>query len=161
MFLSSLRFLRLTISTQRKQLQCFQFGAQLVASVWISVWKMFSAGIDDVQLVTAHKCPQFWDSAQGMKQMFQCVFFIQNECSVLIWLYIYIVTSVGVVAVIDVVRSQIFYVPSKASFQILGLRKCFLQPFGPWPASLMSCTGLGHLEPRSMAQSVLDENHKK
>lgn len=33
--------------------------------------------------------------------------------------------------------------------------------FGPWPASLMSCTGLDYLEPRGMAQSVLDENHKK
>jgi len=59
-----------------------------------------------LQIVTTRKCPQFRSSAQGVKQMFQYRFFMQSQCS--INSNITIVTSVGVVAVIDVVRSQVF-----------------------------------------------------
>lgn len=63
-----------------------------------------------------------------------------------------IIASVGVVAVIDVVRSQVYF-NFKTSISNLRTSEVVSSTFDPWPASLMSCRGLGHLEPGGMAQS--------
>ena len=61
---------------------------------------------------------------------------------------------------IDVVRSQVYFT-FKTFVSNLRTSEVLSSTFGPWPASLMSCTGLDYLEPRSMAHGLLDENHKK